>query len=185
MRVFRSGEWLRSSTVSLRLCELADCTDRYLGWLQDPEVNRYLETRWSEQSLESIRSFVASALASNHSYLFAIIANDIEQHVGNIKIGPFHRQHRHADVSYFVGERSAWGRGYATDAVRLVTEFGFDRLGAHRVQAGIYETNVGSRRVLEKCGYRLEARLEKHVVGRDAWEDYLWFRHFGAEITKL
>jgi hypothetical protein len=33
--------------ISLRLVVLEDCTPRYLRWLQDPEVNRYLETRWS------------------------------------------------------------------------------------------------------------------------------------------
>jgi RimJ/RimL family protein N-acetyltransferase len=96
--------------------------------------------------------------------------------VGNIKVGPVNARHAFADMSYFIGERQCWGRGYATEAIRLATDFGFARLGLHRLQAGLYAGNVGSGRALEKAGYRREAvfaRQLKNAAG--AWEDHVWY----------
>lgn len=182
MRAIAPGELLRSpgagtasGGVSLRLVTLEDVTDRYVGWLEDAEVNAYLETRYAPQTLESVHAFVVSMVESPHSYLFAIVENASDRHVGNVKIGPVNPRHLFADVSYFIGERAAWGKGYGTEAVRLVTQFGFERLGLHRCQAGLYESNVGSQRVLEKAGYTYDGRLAKQLRTGDAWEDHVWF----------
>ena len=175
MRAIGPGELLEGARVSLRLCEVSDCTPTYVSWLADPEVNKFLETRWSEQSLDSIRGFVRSMLESPNSYLFAIVDRREARHVGNVKVGPVIAPHAFADVSYFIGDRGSWGRGYATEAVRLATKFGFERVNLHRLQAGLYETNTGSRRVLERAGYTYEGRLAKQLRGADGWEDHLWF----------
>lgn len=174
-RAIGPGELLRGDRVGLRLVTLDDVSDRYVGWLRDPEVHKYLETRFSEQTLESVRGFVASMVESPHSYLFAIVENGSGTHVGNVKIGPVNPHHAFADVSYFLGERASWGKGYGTEAVRLVTRFGFERLGLHRCQAGLYASNIGSQRVLEKAGYTYEGRLAKQLRLGDAWEDHVWF----------
>lgn len=175
-RAIQAGERLTeaNAAVSLRLVELADCSERYVAWLADPRVNEFLETRYAAQSLEDIKAFVSSMIDSPHSYLFAIV-DPGGRHVGNIKIGPVVTRHLYADVSYFVGERDAWGKGYGTSAVRIVTRFGFGRLGLHRCQAGLYESNIGSHRVLEKAGYVLDGRLAKQLRIVDRWEDHVWF----------
>ena len=175
-RKIEPGERLggEGESVGLRLLELADCTERYHRWLADPVVNEFLETRYAEQTPAAIRSFVASLIDSPHSYLFAIV-DASAGHIGNIKIGPVVPRHLYADVSYFIGERDAWGKGYGTAAVRIVTRFGFERLGLHRCQAGLYESNIGSHRVLEKAGYALDGRLSKQLRIGDRWEDHVWF----------
>lgn len=176
-RAIQPGQWIEGNAVRLRLVELADCTNVYVGWLEDREVNRYLETRWTPQTLDTVREFVGQMVNSPHSYLFAIVERATGKHVGNVKVGPVESRHLYADVSYFIGDRDAWGKGYGTEAVRLATRFGFDALGLHRIQAGFYETNVGSQRVLEKAGFAYEGRLHKKLrqdVG-GAWEDHLWF----------
>jgi RimJ/RimL family protein N-acetyltransferase len=161
--------------VTLRLATLADCTPTYVAWLNDPAVNRHLETRWREQSLESVRAFVRDQLAAPYSYLFAILENARERHVGNIKIGPIDPQHLCADISYFLGDRSTWGRGYSTEAVGLVVDLGFSRLDLHRLQAGTYATNQASGRVLEKAGFRPEGIWRRQLRGPEGWEDHLFY----------
>jgi RimJ/RimL family protein N-acetyltransferase len=159
--------------ISLRLVVLEDCTPRYLRWLEDPEVNRYLETRWSAQSLESIRAFVAAQLAAVDSYLFAIEAES--EHVGNLKIGPINPHHGCADLSYFIGERASWGRGIATAAIRIASSIAFGPLGLYRLQAGVYASNLGSIRVLEKTGFRQEGVWRRQLLGLGGREDHVWF----------
>jgi RimJ/RimL family protein N-acetyltransferase len=175
-RQIAPGEILRGGGVSLRLATLEDCTARYESWLADPIVNQYLETRWRPQPLDRIREFVAVMLESADSYLFAIVENASGTHIGNIKVGPIAWNHLYADVSYFIGDRAYWGKGYATEAIRLVTRFAFRRLGLHRLQAGLYAGNTASGRALEKAGYRQEAIFKsqlKNAAG--AWEDHHWF----------
>ena len=167
------GEVFEGARCALRLVTLDDGNERYVAWLNDPLVNRYLETRWTPQTLDSVRAFVADMLASPDRYLFAILHGPRAEHVGNIKVGPMNPHHSHADVSYFIGERSAWGRGLATDAIRVASRVGFDRLGLHRLQAGVYAGNVASARALEKAGYRFEGAWRAALAGPDGWEDVL------------
>lgn len=175
-RAIGPEEWLEGTNVRLRLVTLADCKQRYVDWLQDPEVNRYLETRFVPQTIETVTSFVRGISVSPHSYLFAIVDRETSLHVGNATLGHINPFHLFADVSYFVGDRNAWGRGLATDAVRVVTRFGFERLGLHRIQAGFYETNIASRKVLEKAGFRYEQTLRKKLRQSESssWEDHVY-----------
>ena len=114
-------------------------------------------------------------LASADSYLFAIVESDTNVHVGNIKLGPINAHHAFADVSYFIGETDRHGRGYATEAIKLATAFGFERLGLHRLQAGLYAGNIGSAKALEAAGYTREGTLRAQLKNADAgWEDHVW-----------
>ena len=150
---------LKGEKVYLRTIELSDCTETYLNWLNDKEVNQYLETRWTEQTIEKIKDFVQSIRESSHSYLFAVIFEN--KHVGNIKIGPIHPIYKCADVSYFIGDKTVWGKGIATEAIKLVTDFGFNVLGLNKLSAGAYENNIGSRNALLKNHYRQEGVFRK------------------------
>jgi RimJ/RimL family protein N-acetyltransferase len=167
---------LTGQRVSLRPVSLDDCTERYVGWLRDPEVNQYLETRWIEQTLESVRAYVSAVLQDPSSHMMAITDAQTGRHIGNIKIGPIRKHHNYADLSYFIGDRDFWGRGYATEAIQLATRLGFERLELHRLQAGIYASNVGGSRALEKAGFVRDAVLHRQLLGPFGWEDHVWYR---------
>jgi RimJ/RimL family protein N-acetyltransferase len=62
------------------------------------------------------------------------------------------------EIGYWCRTRFT-GRGYVTEAVRAVTALAFDRLGAARVEVRCDEANERSRRVIERCGFRLEGAL--------------------------
>lgn len=180
-RLISPEERFSGERCTLRLVTLDDCTERYVAWLADPEVNQYLETRYRPQPLGAVVAFVTAMVADPASYLLAICDRADDLHVGNIKIGPIHPQHQYADVSYFIGERTRWGRGLATDAIRVATAIGFQRLGLHRVQAGLYASNLGSARALERAGYRLEGQLREQLLGRTGWEDHVWYGQLRSE----
>jgi len=174
-KLIKPEDVINGEKICLRLVILEDCKDKYLKWLLDDEVNKYLETRWSNQSLEAIESFVGQMLGSTENYLFAIIEKSTEKHIGNIKIGPININHSFADVSYFIGDKAAWGKGYATEAIKLVTCFGFEMLGLHRMQAGLYEGNIGSGKCLEKAGYKYECHMRKQLKTPNGWEDHKFY----------
>lgn len=170
MNAKASPGWLVGERVSLRLLTPNDCSDVYVRWLADPEVNQYLETRWTEQTIADLRSFVKAAAADANTYLFGIFGNDEHRHVGNIKVGPVNRNHLYASVGYFIGDRTVWGKGFARDAVRQAVSFAFTDLGLERVHAGAYAANKGSIKVLMACGFQQEGvrrQMVKVSGGRD------------------
>lgn len=70
---------------------------------------------------------------------------------------------RSAEIGYWLGEEF-WGRGIVTEAVRLMTDYAFANYDLCRLYAGVFESNVGSCRVLEKAGYHFEARLRQAIT---------------------
>jgi RimJ/RimL family protein N-acetyltransferase len=70
---------------------------------------------------------------------------------------------RSAEIGYWLGE-AHWGRGVATEALRAMTEYAFATFDLCRLQAGVFEWNPASMRVLEKAGYTLEARHRRNVT---------------------
>lgn len=82
-----------------------------------------------------------------------------------------------AELGYWLGTEY-WNRGLMTEAAHHVLVFAFETLGLHKVTIGCLETNVGSRRVIEKLGFRHIGRLED-----DVWRDGAWHTHLRYEQT--
>jgi RimJ/RimL family protein N-acetyltransferase len=150
--------------VYLRLLTLDDVSDAYVAWMNDPWTNRFMETRWRAHAREDVAAFVDEKLASPVEHLFGIFVAADDRHVGNLKVGPVDERHRRADVSYFLGDAAARGRGLAADAVAQGVRFAFEGLGLEKLSAGVYAENAASARVLEKCGFVREGVRREHVV---------------------
>lgn len=144
--------------LHLRSVRPSDATERYVGWLNDPEINRYLEVRFSKQTLEGVKAYVAEMAESRDYAFFAIVLNDGDRHIGNIKIGPINRAHGFADVGIVIGEKDCWGKGYASEAIGLATRYAFETLGLRRLEAGAYAPNAGSAKAFLKAGWHEEGR---------------------------
>ena len=56
--------------IFLRPLTEDDCNKKYLKWLNDLNVNQFLETRWKKQNIKSIKKFVSEINKSNYSYIF-------------------------------------------------------------------------------------------------------------------
>jgi [ribosomal protein S5]-alanine N-acetyltransferase len=172
---------LTDGRVVLRQLTDEDVTQRYVDWLNDEDVNRWLEIRWERQTLATVLDFVHRVNASPTSFLWGIFVGG--KHIGNIKIGPINDRHFSADCSYFIGERAEWGKGLATVAVKLATEFAFKKLRLHRVQAGAYGGNKASQRVLRKAGFALEGTLARALKTPLGWDDHLLFGRIVGSVA--
>jgi RimJ/RimL family protein N-acetyltransferase len=70
---------------------------------------------------------------------------------------------RSAEIGYWLGE-PFWGRGIATEALAAFTEYAFRHFDICRLEAGVFDWNPASMRVLEKNGYVLEGRARLSVT---------------------
>jgi ribosomal-protein-alanine N-acetyltransferase len=94
--------------------------------------------------------------------------------VGAAHLHQVSEAHRRAEIGYVL-RRSAWGRGYATEATRLLLRLGFGPLGLHKIAATCDPENLASARVLTKVGMIQEGHLRDHLLIRGTWRDRLLF----------
>ena len=158
------GPALEGARVALRPVTAADVGPLYLGWLNDPEINRFLDSRHRESSEDSVRAFVDRVTARDGDYLFAIRLAPDGRHIGNVRLGPIRAEHRLAELSLYIGDRAAWGRGYGGETVALVTRFAFEALHLNKTIGRSYAANEASIRAFLRAGYRQEGRLRAHYL---------------------
>ena len=155
---------LKSARLLLRPIQESDINSTYLNWLNDPVVNRFLETRFTEQTLTTLHDYWKLHHDLSDSPWFAICLHRNTRHIGNIKLGPINPHHQRADISLFIGERDCWGQGFAHEAISLIRDWAFKELKLEKLNAGMYSKNVGSKQAFEKCGFELEGTLRNEVL---------------------
>lgn len=155
-----------SEHIVLRTLQSDDATPVYLGWLSDPAINAYLETRFSPPKLVSdLAAVIADANTSLHTLMLGIFLQENGRHIGNIKLGPIDWNHKVGDMGFLIGDKEQWGKGYASKAIALLSDYAFEQLGLAKLTAGCYAENEGSRRALLKAGFVEEGRrLSQWVV---------------------
>lgn len=108
------------------------------------------------------------------SYVFSIKLIETNQFVGLVALIPGKPKYRIGEVWYKI-HPDYWRQGYATEALAKVLEFGFEKLGLHRVEAGSAVENTASIKVLEKVGMIREGVKRKILPLKDKWSDNYFY----------
>lgn len=164
-------ELIRTPRLVLRPVLVSDINETYVSWLNDPDVNTYLETRHNVQTKDSLLAYWKTVAADPKSRWLAICLADDMHHIGNIRLGEIDWRHKRAEISLFLGEKKCWGKGLASEAIAYMTNWALSSLGLKKVTAWIYSGNTASRRAFEKAGYVLEGTITKYVVYGDTRTD--------------
>jgi ribosomal-protein-alanine N-acetyltransferase len=110
---------------------------------------------------------------TGRSYSFLIWWN--QNLVGQITMGGItYGAMRGAHIGYWIDKNFA-NRGFTTQAVKLVTEFGFTELGLHRIEINVRPENGASCRVAEKAGFEFEGFKKAYLHIDGAWRDHKCF----------
>ena len=139
-------------------------------YASDPEVTRY--TDWGPNTPEETAEFIRQAVdppPSTHSFAVELKADG--ELIGAAELRVIDGR---GEFGYTFA-RAWWGQGYATEAARLLVEYGFGPLGLRRIEATSDPRNVASARVLAKVGLRQVGYLPDHLLVRGAWRDSLVF----------
>ena len=163
--------------VTLRKLNLTeDISNKYLKWMNDLEVHKYTEQKYTKHSLINIRKFVKEKNKSKNEFLYGIFLkkNNLNIHIGNIKLGPINFIHKTGEISYFIGEKELWGKGYTTLAIKEIIKIA-KKKGLKKLKAGLYEMNIGSKKVLEKNGFKIEGKFKSELIFKNKRVDHYFF----------
>ncbi|MEK7613214.1 MAG: GNAT family N-acetyltransferase [Patescibacteria group bacterium] len=146
------------NNIYLRPLVEDDFNDRYLTWFKDAEVTRFLEAR--NITREDAIKHLHDGEDGKNWRLYAICEKATERHIGNIKIGPIDWKNGVSDLVTVIGERDAWGKGYAREAIKRGMEIAFDELHIRKLSASIVSGNTGSIKAYTAAGFTVEATLK-------------------------
>ena len=166
--------------VYLRALAENDIDGRYVAWFADPEVTKFLEARDISR-----QDAIANLRHGNRSRLFfmhAICLAEDDRHIGNLKIGPIDRKHMTSDMVTVIGDRTAWGKGYAREAIHVGIKLAFEEHNIRKLSASIDSANVGSIKAYSAAGFEIETRLKDQFMLDGALTDKVYVACFNSEF---
>ncbi len=137
---------------------LEDC-EKYTQWLNDFYTTDYTGRSYNTLSLSAEREYLESKI--NEPACFAIIDSETDNVIGSVGLEGIDYINRSAVLGIFIGEKDYRGKGYGTEAIRLVLEFGFRYLNLHSIRLDLMEFNERALACYKKCGFKEYGRRRK------------------------
>ncbi|GEM50771.1 ribosomal-protein-serine acetyltransferase [Empedobacter brevis NBRC 14943 = ATCC 43319] len=143
--------------------------------LQSLEETARFNTSKVPETIEETKETVEKWIIENKKdkakqFTFAVHLLNENQFIGLIGMNLGKEHYKNAEV-WFQLHYKFWNKGYATESLNKILDFGFEELKLHRIEAGCAIDNIGSVSVLEKVGMLREAHTRKLLPLQSGWSD--------------
>lgn len=164
--------------------------DEYLGWLGDLDVIKYLgrEEYFTPTPKNEIYAYVQEMWNSKLISFYAIYMVSNNKFIGTTKINFVNEKglkNKICDIGIMIGDKSAWGKGLATEVINLISKFAFNSLNVNKLTAGALSPNFGVIKAFLKNGYKEEGRLRKCVNVQNELVDHVLLGCFEHELKNI
>ena len=173
---------LESERLVYRPLDLSYCTENYLQWLNDEEVNRYLEI-FEPYTMDQLRQYLEGVQNNKNLLFWAIHVKKNNNHIGNIKIDPVNRYHGYGEYGILMGDKSEWGKGYAKEASCAIMDYCFTVEKLRKINLGVVEENTAAVMLYKKLGFETEGVYKNHGLYNGHYCNLLRMSKFNPEIS--
>jgi len=157
---------LETERLILSSITLADCSENYLSWLNDTDVNMYLESSFYQHNMQGLVDFVNGYQSNKKAVFLVIRLKENNKHIGNIKIDKINYIHRNCEYGIMMGDKTEWGKGYAKEASIAIINYAFEELGLNKVNLGVIDSNDVAVKLYKKIGFVVEGVLKQNFYER-------------------
>jgi ribosomal-protein-alanine N-acetyltransferase len=173
--VFRKFPVLETERLYLREIVPEDVEIIY-DIFSDPLVTRYYDVETFTRKEQAVRliQWCANRFKYHDGIRWGIVHRQTQQLVGSCGFHNIRKRHRKAEMGYELGV-DQWGKGFATEAVNRIIDFGFRHLDLNRIEAWTMLDNVNSMHVLEKAGFSKEGILRDYGYWHGGFHDALMY----------
>lgn len=166
---------LNLKTERLNIKPVSENDVRDIFNLQSLEETAKFNTSGIPKNIDETKSTVENWIIENNKenikkLVFSVELSETKQFIGLIGITLGKEHYKNAEV-WFQYDFRFWNKGFATEALRKIIDFGFEILKLHRIEAGCATENIGSIGVLEKVGMIREAHTRKLLPLKSGWSD--------------
>ena len=140
--------------------------DSFVEFLNEKEIYINTLTIPFPYTKENSEWFVSLKNKKEHGRIINwAIRNKEEKLIGDVGFDNGIDGHK-AEIGYWLA-KPYWKKGIMSEAVKKICEIGFNEFGLSRITANVFEQNIGSARVVEKCGFTLETACLKNYYKKD------------------
>ena len=169
-------EDIETDRLFLRKFTYEDAKSMLNNWVADDNI-QHMYGEPSYKTYEAVRSLLDKYIEGyndEHFFRWAVTEKGSGECIGQIAYFLVDRNNHFGEIEYCIGS-SYQGRGYASEVTRAVIDYGFDRIGFHKVQICVRPSNTPSRKVIEKCGFEYEGTLRDYFYMDGKYEDRMYF----------
>ncbi|HYY31234.1 MAG TPA: GNAT family protein [Chthoniobacterales bacterium] len=142
------------------------------SWWLDPQVMVLQST--NAVSLRSRESIIAMfktwSQISDSGFGYSIVRKQDNKLIGHIALWGITAKDRCASLGILI-DKSVWGLGYGTEALRMALHYGFSELNLHRIQLEVSASNERAIHSYRKAGFREEGRRRQSFFRNGRWQD--------------
>ena len=153
----RGTKVLETERLLLRRWRESDAEEAFAHWMNNPEVTKYLT--WAPHGDIGVTRALLKAWEAEsgepHIYHWAIVLKEGNVLIGDIAVLRADEFQERGTIGYCMG-KPWWGKGIMTEALKEVLHYCFEEVGFFRIDGEHAAGNVGSSRVMEKCGLAYE-----------------------------
>ena len=163
--------------VILRAFERDDA-ERCYRWMNDPNIVRTLKSRYPiafQNESEWLERAMSGTVGERH---FAVERKDDRTHIGNASIHEIDWVSRTAAFGLFIGEPTAWNRGFGSDAIGALMRFAFEEMNLRKLRINVFDYNDRAKHVLEAHGFVIEGRLLREFYREGTYHDIVVYSVF-------
>ena len=160
---------------------------RYISWLNDREVNKYIGRNELTKgvSINEVNEYVENIWKSRSTDFYAIYCKNYNEFIGTAKIKDISNDsiiESIYDLGIMIGNKKYWGRGIATELIKLLSEHAFKNKGARKITSGMIKENIGMVKAFQKCGYINEGIIRKQIKINGSFYDHVLMGCFVDEL---
>lgn len=162
---------LETERLILKQIKIDDVNDLYVI-ISDEEVARY-EYFYPVKSVDEAGKFIKRYLEEfqdEDEITWGLYLKSTNRLIGTCCMGDFVKSAMRSEIGYSVA-RDMWNKGFATEAISKLLEYGFENIGLNRIEATITPGNEASVRVLEKLGFTQEGIVRERDLIKGKLED--------------
>lgn len=155
-------------------------------WSADSEYSRLLD--WDPARRVSVKNFqkyIEKRYENEGVYAFTIRTLDGDRVIGGIGLDGIRWTHRDCFVGIGLGDREFWGKGFGTDAMKIILRYAFTELNLHRVTLDVFEYNQRGVRSYEKAGFVFEGRQRGLILREGRRWDVIYMGVLREDWLKL
>jgi RimJ/RimL family protein N-acetyltransferase len=150
--------------IYLRTLSERNATKEYCSWLNDPEVNKYLETR--EATIAELKNYIREKNKNPNCLFLGIFFKKNNKHIGNIKLEPIDFKNRKATLGILIGDKNYWGKGIGKEATKLLINYAFQKLNLKEINLGVISANKRAISLYKKLGFKIY-QVDKKSIQRE------------------
>jgi RimJ/RimL family protein N-acetyltransferase len=153
-------------------------------WSNDSEIRR-LTGEIAPMSSQGAEEFYKHLRADKDRVWFAVVLKRGNRVIGEVGLLRMFRPWRCTDMSIIIGEKNTWGKGYGTEAGRLLLKYAFERLKFHRVSIGVVGFNDRAIRFWKSLGFKKEGVQKDGYYCDNEFSDFVMMSILEDQFKRL